>query len=437
MYDNRVRGTSRSTQPLGVSEIERRLIEICGPQFARRAGAADQVAGVSACWVAAPGSVRAAAQLLRLAAAHELSVVPRGAGTKIDWGIAPSRLDLVVDTGRLAGIRYEGDSATVEVGAGTPLRAVQAVLKRAGKRVALDAPSSEATIGGVVIADEPGPLRHRHGAPGDQLAGLDYLDADGGLSRTDGSALGQARVLCGSQGALGVLVSASLRVQPLPASRRWVFRSIWTPLQIHDLVRAVAAAPVEPAAIEVDLPGATDAWRPERSRAARQHSVGTLAVLLEGEPSEVVAQSRHLVKLLGEDATTTVRAPSWWRSYPFGQEEIALRVDVPVTDLHAAVYALRDAADAPVAIRGSAGLGSVHAVLPGTMPPGRVASVLAAVRQVLLARQGRCVVLTAPPPVRSAIDLWGELPTAPRLRCAKKRLDPGHRLAPGRLPGGL
>lgn len=110
---------------------------------------------------------------------------------------------------------------------------------------------------------------------------------------------------------------------------------------------------------------------------------------------------------------------------------------MPINDLHAAVYALRDAAGAPVPVRGSAGIGTVHAVLPGSLPPGRVASILAAVRGVLLARQGRCVVVAAPAPVRRVVDLWGELPTLPRLRAAKDHLDPHQRLAPGRLPGGL
>jgi glycolate oxidase FAD binding subunit len=56
---------------------------------------------------------------------------------------------------------------------------------------------------------------------------------------------------------------------------------------------------------------------------------------------------------------------------------------------------------------------------------------------VLLARQGRCVVVAAPPPVRRAVDLWGELAALPRLRAVKEHLDPHRRLAPGRLPGGL
>lgn len=145
----------------------------------------------------------------------------------------------------------------------------------------------------------------------------------------------------------------------------------------------------------------------------------------------------RLVALFDGEATVDNAAPPWWRSYPFGPGDTALRIEVPITDLHAAVYALRDAAGAPVPVRGSAGLGVLHAALPGTLPGDRVASILAAVRGVLLARRGRCVVVAAPPTVRRQIDVWGEAAVIPRLRAAKDHLDPHRRLAPGRLPGGL
>ncbi|MFG1776779.1 FAD-binding oxidoreductase [Micromonospora sp. NPDC049051] len=444
--------TSSTDRP-GALDITRRLTEICGPPFARFAGPADEVAGRPARWVAVPGGARAAAEVLRLAARHDLTVVPRGAGTKIDWGAAPDRVDIMLDTGRLAGIGHgPPGTPTTEVGAGTPLRAVQATLDRTGQRLALDAPSPGATLGGVLAAGEAGPLRHRHGSPCDQLVRVRYLDAEGELVDAGGGAAGLelARLLCGSQGALGVLVSATLRVQPVPAGRIWVSRPVWTPLEVHELVRTVLAARLDPAAVELDLPAGAGPRPRQGSRAAAMAAhpsmmgragggpagAGRLVVLLEGGPADVAERADRLVALLGAGATASHAVPEWWRRYPFGPGDTALRIEVPIADLHAAVYALRDAAGGPVPVRGSAGLGVVHAALPGTMPPDRVASILAAVRGVLLARQGRCVVLAAPAAVRREVDLWGELAGLARLRAAKEHLDPHHRLAPGRLPGG-
>ncbi|WP_433230649.1 FAD-binding oxidoreductase [Micromonospora sp. CA-248260] len=467
----------------GAAEITRRLAGICGPSFARFAGAADEVAGRLARWVAVPGGPRAAAEVLRLAARHDLSVVPRGAGTKIDWGAAPARVDIMLDTGRLAGVGHQpAASPVVEVGAGTPLRAVQATLERAGRRLALDPPSPGATLGGVLAADESGPLRHRHGTPCAQLVGLRWLDADGELVSAGRSAaelsgvsapvgLDLGRLLCGSQGGLGVLVSATLHAQALPASQVWVSRPVWSPLEVHDLVRAVFAADLDPAAVELDLPatgspprravapasGATSGppGRPMSAAeaAARANhpamsgrradpppargSAGELAILLEGDRSEVAERADRLLAVLGGAASVAPFAPAWWGRYPFGPGDTALRVEAPAKDLHAAVYALRDAAGTPLSVRGCAGAGVVHAALPGSFPVDRVAGILAAVRGVLLARRGRCVVVAAPAAVRREVDVWGEAAVIPRLREAKEHLDPHRRLAPGRLPGGL
>jgi glycolate oxidase FAD binding subunit len=402
------------------------LTAICGTGFARPAGPGDTVADVPARWVAAPGSVRAVTEVMRLAARHGLAVVPRGAGTKLDWGNSPTRLELVLDTGRLAGVRHHSpDGLVAEVGAGTPLRAVQSALAEAGQRVALDPASLDATVGGVIATDEAGPLRHRFGAPREQLVGVSYLRPDGTLADSAGriarSATGQdvGRLLFGSFGALGILVSATFRVHPTPAARIWVSRSVWTPLEVHDLVGELLAGQLAPAAVEVDLPGTS----------------GTLTVLLEGAPARVAARAQQAVAVLGGDASISAEAPPWWGRYPFDAGDVALKLAVPISDLHAAVYALRDAAGATVPVRGSAGVGVVHAALPRHAAPDRVAAVLAAVRGVLAARGGSCVVLTAPYRVRAAIDVWGDVAGLALLRQVKRRFDPDGRLAPGRFFG--
>ncbi|MEO3928359.1 FAD-binding oxidoreductase [Micromonosporaceae bacterium B7E4] len=506
-----------SIERRGGADIARRLAGICGAHFARAAGAADGVAGAVARWVAAPGSPEAVTEVVRLAAEHDLSVVARGAGTKLDWGMPPSQVDIVLDTGRLAGVwQQPEDELVAEIGAGTPVRAAEAILERTGRRLPIDVPSVGATVGGVVAADESGPLRHLHGRPCDQLVGVSYVDAAGVLAHARAGAAGRpgespgavpahpdvARLLCGSQGALGVLVSATLRVQPIPASRSWVVRSVWTPLEVHDLVRAVLDAELRPTAIEVDLPGGrapttgrgvrrpgSGGHVPPDGRGARgapgpsgrsggrgwfetpgrpgvpsrsagaggsgdrgqpglgggpgprgrfgEPGSGSLAVLLEGGPAEVAERAARLTALLGGDAQVAGAAPGWWRRYPFQPDQVALRIEVPIGDLHAAVYALRDAAGAPVPVRGSAGLGVVHAALPADSSPERVGAILGGVRAVLRARSGRCVVVAAPARIRDAVDVWGELPDLPMLRRVKEHFDPARRLAPGRYPGGI
>ncbi|GAB1644547.1 FAD-binding oxidoreductase [Krasilnikovia sp. MM14-A1259] len=375
--------------------VLRALIDICGPGFARPAGPADTVAARRASFVVGPATATAVADALRLATTRGLAVMPRGAGTKLDWGTPPPGVDLLLDTGRLAGVwHHHPDEGTAEVGAGTPVRAVQAALALHGQRLAADPPSSRATVGGMLAVNESGPLRHRYGSAADQVQHVSYVDP-AGVPRA--FAPGARRGRPGGMEVDGVIVSATLRLEPMPAARRWVSVAVSTPLQVHHLVAATLAQRVEPSAIEVDLP-----------RAVPQTTVqppGSLAVLLEGAAPGVQERAARLAKAFGDGVTVTGMAPQWWGRYPFGRDDVALRIAVPIADLHAAVYALRDAAGAVVPIRGSAGLGMVHAVLPGTTGPERVEAILDAVRGVLLARGGRAVVISAPPSTARAVDV--------------------------------
>lgn len=365
--------------------VLRALLEICGPHFARVAGPADTVAGRQARYVAAPGTADAVADALRLAETRNLAVVPRGAGTKIDWGWAPPGVDLILDTGRLAGVwAHRPAELTAEIGAGTPVRAVQNALARHGQRLAVDPPSTDATLGGVLATNEAGPLRHRFGPPTAQVSDVAHVLAGGYPASSPPDELRPPD---------GVLVSATVRVQPIPDTTIYASCPVWTPLQVHDLVGEVLAADVQPSAIEVDLP-TPGADRP-----------GALAVLLEGGPVTARQRAARVADLLGPSSAVSGTAPPWWGRYPFGPEDVALRVTVPIADLHAAVYALRDATGLAVPVRGSAGIGTVHAVLPRGLPPARIDEILHAARSVLLARGGRCVVVSAPAAIRAAVEV--------------------------------
>jgi glycolate dehydrogenase FAD-binding subunit len=373
--------------------VLRALIDICGPDFARSARSVDAVDGRRASFVAVPATTNSVVDTLRLAADRGLEVIPRGSGSKIDWGKPPPGVDLIVDTGRLGGLwDHRPDALTAEVGAGTPVRALQAALALRGQRLAVDPASRSATVGGMLAVNESGPLRHRFGSPAEQVNTISYVDREGVPAESDGEdgRPGIAEVD-------GVIVSASVRLQPLPEARRWVTVPVSTPLQVHNLVEAALDLDLDPSAIEVDLPvpGARPTAQPP----------GTLAVLLEGDTSGIAGRAARVAEAAGTQAAVSDTAPAWWGRYPFGPSEVALRISVPIADLHAAVYALSDAAGGPVPVRGSAGVGTVLAVLPGSFGPERIEGILETLRHVLLARRGRAVIISAPREIARNVDM--------------------------------
>ncbi|WP_436524784.1 FAD-binding oxidoreductase [Actinoplanes sp. HUAS TT8] len=360
------------------------LVDICGPDFARRARSVDQVGGERAGYVALPATGPAAAATLRLAAAEGLSVRARGSGSKIDWGRPPAGLDIIVDTGRLNGMwHHQGSTATVA--AGTPVSAVQAALALQGRRLAVDPPSPGTTVGGMLAVNEAGPLAHRFGSPAEQTESVTFAEATGAERETDGEngRPGIAEIV-------GVITSATLRVEPLPSARRWVGRSVRTPAGVAELVQLAVEQSLEPSAIEVDLPGAAD---------------GTVAVLLEGDASSVDGRAAKLAQVWGAETVLAEQGPPWWGRYPFRAGDVSIRISVRPEGLQAVTYALRDLCGAPVPLRGSAGLGTVHAVLPAGLPAPRVRDIVDGVEQVLLARGGKVVVVSAPPALAAELEM--------------------------------
>jgi glycolate oxidase FAD binding subunit len=415
--------------------------------MARPAGPADTVGGRPARFVAAPGRPDQLAGLLAECAAQGLTAVPRGDGSKLDWGQPPSTVDVLVDTARLAGVHeYQEGDLVVTVGAGTPLRALQAVLGRSGQRLALDPGSAEATVGGVLATGEAGPLAHTYGFPRDLLIGVQFARADGTLARAGGKVVKNVagydvgKLLCGSYGTLGVLTSATFRLHPLPISRAWLVRPVHRAGEAAELVAALLASPLAPTAVELDLPPAADRPVPRQRGGPEPAGRGTLAVLFEGSALGVPARCHAAVELLGgesADVSTVDEAPAWWGRYPFGPGDVGLRLTVPAAHLPAAVHLLREAAGAPVPVRGAAGLGVLHAALPGDLPVPRLAEVLATVRGGLAGTDGWCVVLCAPQPARGELDLWGPVPGLDLMRRVKEQFDPRRLLSPGRFVGGI
>ncbi|MCU7724061.1 FAD-binding oxidoreductase [Actinoplanes sp. KI2] len=352
------------------------LVDICGPDYARVGRSVDVVGGRRAEFVAVPSTTPAVSGVLRLAADEGLSVVPRGSGSKIDWGTPSSGADLILDTGRLNGLwDHDVKAATVEVAAGTPVRSVQAALALRGQRLPVDPPSRTATVGGMLVVNESGPLRYGFRTPAEHVDRVQYVDLAGVAADSDGEGdnPGLAEIS-------GVITSAVVRLEPLPRSRRWVVAPAPTPLKAARL--AAEAAEHEVSAIETDLPGA---------------AAGEVAALFEDSDPYPLATAWK--------ATVSPTAPPWWGVYPFGRDDVALHLSVAPADLAATVYAVADAAGGAVPVRGSAGLGVVHAVLPGTLAPDRVERIVESTRHVLLARRGRVAVIAAPIALATRIEM--------------------------------
>ncbi len=396
----------------------------------RPAGEEDAVSGVPARYVATPTSTDGTAELLRIAAQHGLRVVARGAGSKQDWGLPPEAVDLVVDTTSLSGVveHAAGDLVAV-VRAGTRMTDLQAGLATAGQHLALDTPLAAATLGGTVATNTSGPRRLLHGTMRDLLIGITFVRADGVVAKAGGKVVKNVagydfgKLLVGSYGTLGVITEVALRLHPLPRARQAV--SVRTPdgAAAAEAALRVVRSQLAPCAVEIDQP-ADDA--------------GTVTVLVEGVEAGVADRVGGVLDLLGPDAGAG-DVPDWFGRYPFGGGDVGLKITTTSTGLGPVLTAARDTGHrhgVPLAARGSAA-GVLYAALPSDVDPATAGRVVEDLRCTAAEHGGSVVVLTAPPPVRDAFDVWGPVPGLDLMRRLKGQLDPDRRLAPGRFVGGI
>ena len=379
----------------------------------RPADDGDVICGVPARLVAAPTTTAEASALL--ADARGLAVAVRGGQSKIDWGTPPRKLDLVIDTHRLAGVREHaaGDLITV-LAAGTPLDD----LDLPGQQLALDSPLPGATVGGTVATNVSGPRRTLYGTARDLLIGIEVVLADGTVARSGGKVVKNVagydlgKLFTGSYGTLGLITECAFRLHPLPAATATITASAASPEDAGRLVAAVLGAQVVPSAIEVNAPPAGDI---------------EVAVLVEGTPAGVRERAAILAKLLGG----AEERPQWWGTYPWGDGGVGLKLTAPLSRVPSLLAAARDAGT--VTVRGSAGSGVLYAAVESA----DVARVVGALRGAAVRAGGHAVVLTAPAGVRDTLDMWGPVQGLALMRRVKEQFDPEGRFAPGRFVGGI
>jgi glycolate oxidase FAD binding subunit len=428
--------------------VPARLASACAQ--VRPADKADAAGGVVPGYVAAPASTQEASDVLRAAAELGLAVVPRGAGTRLDWGVPPSRCDLIVETRRLDTVlEHAAGDLVARVQAGLRLDRLAEVLAVAGQRLALDPPAgsgagetgSAGTVGGLVATGVAGPLRLRFGAPRDLLIGITFVRADGTVARAGGKVVKNVagydlgKLLAGSYGTLGLITEANFRLHPMPPAAAYVSLTCPGTEAAAAALLTAAGSALAPAAAELDWP--------------RQGAPLGVAVLLEGDADGVAERAARMRDLLAGGAAAEVSAapPPWWgRGAAGASDGTVLRIAFWAGRLAAVLETIRAAAadtGLDPAVSGSGAAGVLHAALPGDVAATTAARFVTGLRAALgedaddPAAGASAVVLHAPPAVRDAVDMWGPVPAVALMRSVKDQFDPEHRMAPGRFAGGI
>jgi glycolate dehydrogenase FAD-binding subunit len=375
------------------------------------------------------------ATLLRDASRDGLAVIPRGGGTKLDWGQPARRASMVLSTARLDRVlEHAWGDMTATVEAGCTVARLQRVLAEHGQRVACDPLWPErATIGGILATNDNGPLRARFGALRDLIIGVTLVLADGTVAKSGGKVVKNVagydlpKLATGSFGTLAVITQAVFRLHPLPHETRTLTFASTGVEPLCELALVIQASQLAFVSLQVRAGGSAEP---------------ALDVGFEGTRAGLDSQQDELLRLAIN--VTRVDSPaSVWRArealWQGTEPAVTGTFSVLPTQLSAFCAQLREVSESTAldwhVVAQGVGVGEFR--LEGAASDVLIAALLR-LRRAAERRGGTLVVRVGPEDLKARLDVWGSPGDAlPLLQRVKQQLDPKGTLSPGRFVGGL
>ena len=416
----------------------------------------------------APTTSAEVAAILGYANRYHIPVTTRGAGYGYVGGCVPVQGGILLSTERLDKILEISSTDFVAI---TQPAVITGKLQKAALAQGLFYPPDPASrdhcsIGGNIATNAGGPRCLKYGVTRSYVLGLEVALADGSLVRLGGrvhknkTGFDLIGMFVGSEGLLGVITEATLRLLPLPPARATLSAGFVSMRHAAAAVQAVFQAGYLPCAVEVADHFTLQAARrdlPEAQRAVIPPGNAHLLIEIDGQVASVAGEAMMLQELLKkkeaqhvEVATTPEQSDRLWslrRSFSMALRAtglIKLNEDIVVprsrlSDLIDFTEQLQQESGFPLACFGHAGDGNIHVNIMVSAEQQRlendkIHNLLTQLFTQVLAWGGA---ITGEHGIGLAKLPWWKEATSPELRnlhtCIKSALDPSHILNPGKF----
>ena len=411
--------------------------------------------------VAFPKNTAQVSRILSFCHQHRIPVTTRGGGRGYVGGCVPVKGGLVlslVKMNRILEISPADGVAVVQPGV------ITAKLASAAKSRRLFYPPDpaslkESTIGGNIATNAGGPRCLKYGVTRSYVLGLEVVLADGTVVRVGGRTLKNRTgfdlvgLFTGSEGMLGVVTEATLRLLPLPPTRSALRAEFSSVEKAAAGVQKILGSGLLPCALEIADPFTLAAARRVIPNAPRCDAM--LIVEFDGQPASVKAELSLASKVLRSSASrlTPAAGPKaceklWQirRGFSYALRDTGLvklneDVTVPrgrIVDLFHLAASLQKKYGIPISSFGHAGDGNIHVNLMA--PVGtrhddpRMHRILNELFQGVLRMGGA---ISGEHGIGLAKKPWWNAASTPELRRLhhriKKALDPKNTLNPGKF----
>jgi len=247
-------------------------------------------------------------QILKLANEARFPVTARGGGVGYTGGAVPIEGGAVIGTDRMNEIKeINADDLNVVTEPGVRTYALQQAVEAVGLFYPPDPASYKESFIGGNIAENAGGIRSaKYGVTKHYVLGLEVVTPTGEIIRTGGRTsknvvgFDLTGLMCGSEGMLGIITEATLRLLPLPEATRTVRATFHTMREACACVARFSRARVTPVAIEVLDRNSIAAVESQYAFGLAQDAGALLLVSVDGSSEEVERASRLVEEILRE-----------------------------------------------------------------------------------------------------------------------------------------
>ncbi len=289
--------------------LPERLVEDGLATFARDA---TESRGIDAApdAVVAPVNVDELVALVAWSDQLRVPLVPRGGGTGFAGGAVPISGGVVVDLSRMNRVlQFDPELWRIQVQAGMTTANLRRLARENGLMFPPDPGAAEdSQIGGNIATNAGGPHAYKYGVTGDYVTGLTAVVPPGrvvrvgGAVRKDVAGYDLKRLLIGSEGTLGIITDAWLRLLPAPAMARPVVATFADVSSGCGAILNVVASGLCPAALEFLDEGTLDSSRAAFPTGLPSEARFMVLVDADGDELSVQALIAELAEVLGDGA---------------------------------------------------------------------------------------------------------------------------------------
>lgn len=411
-----------------------------------------------------PADSREISAVLRLANADGVPVFPRGAGSGFSGGSLPRGGGIVLVTTRMDRIlRIDTDNLIAVVEPGVVTGDLQDAVEKLGLFYPPDPASLRfSTMGGNVAECAGGPRAVKYGVTRDYVLGLEVVLPTGDIITTGGETVkgvvgyDLTRLMCGCEGTLGIITSITVRLIPLPESRK-------TMLAIFDSIDGAAAAVaavirgrIVPATLEFMDHAALKCVEREFSLGIPEAARAVLIIELDGERElleKQAARIREVIRPLGllefRAAADDAEAEELWKARRLispalrkvNPDKINEDIVVPrsrVPDIIRRIDEIRTKYGIPIINFGHAGDGNIHVnIMIDRSVPGESEKAEGAVREIFRETLALGGTMSGEHGVGLSKAPYLSMELTPAqiraMKAIKKALDPNNILNPGKI----